>query len=410
MPKYSYKAKQGARKIIDGFVDAENIDQAIRKVINKGFTPIDVQQSLNEGVVKEHSRKNINKISFVNRVRLVDLALFTRQMSDLVDASVPILRALQIVSKQTKSRALKEVVQQMATSVNDGSAFSNALMKHTKVFSPLYINMVRTGEMGGQLTKVLERLACYYEKEVETRSKVQSSLAYPLFIFAVGVITIFVLLTFVIPRMTVMFDDFGQSLPLPTIILMNISAVFAKYWWLILCCLGLCGLYGIRWVQTPQGKSKFDHFVLKIPVLGNFLKTVEVGRFARTLGTLIESGIVITSALNAVSTTIENSALKDEVKMVASDVANGTSLKAALRHCSLFPEMAVNMISVGEETGHLEKGLYKIAEAYERQNEQNIKTLISLLGPLVLVVIVAFVGFVVIAMLLPILQMNLLVQ
>lgn len=409
MPKYAYKAKEGPDKIVDGFIESENMDKAVLKITQLGLTPIDVAQATEEELENRPKFKKTFLFSF-KRISLSDIVIFTRQMSDLIDASVPLLRALQITSKQTQNQQLKSLIDQMYYFVQDGGSFSGALAQHKTTFSSLYVNMVKTGEVGGKLEVVLTRLADYLEKEQDTRNKVRSSLAYPAFIMAVGVLTIFVLLSFVIPRLSVMFDDLDQALPLPTIVLVNLSGFFAQYWWAILGLLTAAGLYLKQLLNTDKGRLWFDNFKLKVPYLGNFIKIVEVGRLSRTLATLIESGVVITTALQSVWMTIDNVVLREEIKNVSEDVASGASLQKALQKCFFFPEVASNMISVGEETGRLDRGLYKIASTFERQSDQIVKTMISLLGPVVLVIIVSIVGFVVIAMLLPIFRMNLLIQ
>lgn len=410
MPTFKYKAKKGPDEITEGFVEAAHQHIAVNKVIQLGLTPIDV--ILSEVSTNKQASKSRMKpaVSLLKRISRNDISLFTRQISDLVDASVPILRSLQIVSRQTKNPHFKSRIDAMYNFVKDGGSFSLALAQHADIFSTLYINMVKTGEVGGQQEKVLTRLADFLEKEQESHSKIKSSLAYPALILAVGFLTIFVLLTFVIPRLSIMFDDLGQELPLPTIILMNVSWFFSKYWWLMISFFIVSGIYFKKWVNSPTGRVQFDQFKLKIPFFGHFTKIVEVSRFSRTLGTLVENGVAITTALNSVWAIIENRVLQEEVKQISQDVTNGSSLNEALRKGTFFPEMAMNMISVGEETGRLDRGLYKIADNLEREVDETVKTMISLLGPLVLVVIVTIVGFVVIAMLLPIFQMNLLIQ
>ena len=412
MQRFKYKAKEGPAKIVNGFVNAENADAAINKINQLGLMPIDVSVADNsqKNLKKNFSIPQIASLQFIKKVKFNDVVIFTRQISDLVDAAVSILRALQIISNQTKNQDFKKIILNMHTVVRDGGAFSDAMSKNKDIFSPLYINMVRSGEAGGNLSDVLNRLAVYLEKEQGTRGKIKASLAYPALILVVGFITIFVLLAFVIPRLSIMFDDLNQSLPLPTLILINVSNIFARIWWLILGLLAAGGFSFKKWVNTDGGRMRFDSFKLKVPFLGDFIKTVEVERFARTLAAQIETGVSITDALKSVTAVVGNRQLYNELKNISLDVANGESLKNTLGKSRLFPQMAANMIAVGEETGRLERGLYKVADTFERQIDQIVKTMISLLGPLVLVVIVSFVGFVVIAMLLPIFQMNLLIQ
>lgn len=409
MPQFTYKAKQGPAKIVHGTIEAESLDGAIGKIVRQGLTPLDVGSVNGESEKQPKSVKRI-PFSFSKRVSLNELVQFTRQMSDLVDASVPILRSLQIVAGQTQNPYFKNIIETIYAFVRDGGSFSDALAQYPAIFSPLFINMVKTGEVSGQLEIVLNRLADYMEKEHETRNQVQSSLAYPIFILVFGIITIFVLLTFIIPKLAVMFEDMDQALPLPTRILMNISAIFAQYWWIMAGVVLFGGFYFRQWVGTAQGRLKFDRMKLTVPFFGKFIQMVEVGRFARTLGTLLESGVVITTALKSVWATVQNTVIQEEVKKVAEEVESGSSLKNALKQCFFFPPIAVNMVAVGEETGHLERSLYKVAGTFERQSGETVKMILSLLGPVVLVLIVSLVGCVVIAMLLPIFQMNLLVQ
>ena len=412
MQRFEYRAKEGPARIIEGIIESESLDTAIQKIIRSGFTPIDI--FLSNGVAGKSGKNKQNTFSvgfsFFKKVSFKEVVVFTRQISDLVDASVSILRSLEIVCEQTKNQKFKDVILSMHLIVRDGGSFSQALAQNRDIFSSLYVGMVRTGEGSGKLSVALERLAIYSEKEQENRGKIKASLAYPSLIIIVGFITIFVLLAFVIPRLSMMFDDLNQALPLPTLLLINISAVFSKGWWLILGLLSCAVAFFRKWIHSEKGRLCFDRFVLKTPYLSEFIKIVEVEHFARTLATQIETGVSITAAFDSVLVIVSNCQLRNELQSVSLEVANGESLRGALMKTEFFPQMAADMISVGEETGRLEQGLYKVAETYSRQVEESTKTLISLLGPIVLIFIVTVVGFVVIAMLLPIFQMNLLIE
>ncbi len=405
MPQFQYSAKEGPHKVVHNVLSAESYDQAVKKIMQLGLVPLEITIAQKTEAPPKKSIL-ISPKAFFSRVRLVDLTTLTRQISDLIEASVPILRTLQLVSSQTQNPRLKQILEETTASVRDGLSFSSALSRYPEVFSPLYINMVKTGEVSGKLNLVMNRLADYLEKERETRGKVMASLAYPILIMSVGAVTIFVLLTFVIPRLSVMFEDFDQKLPLITILLVNISGVFAKFWWIMVVVFVGGGLYLNRYIHTTMGKEQWDRFLLSVPFLKDFLQTVEVGRFSRTLGTLVENGVPITLALNSVMHTVDNLVFKEEVKKIADEVTNGRSLRSSLKNSRFFPERVINMISVGEETGQLSKGLNKVAETFEREADQIVKTIVSLLGPIVLVIIVSIIGCVVIALLLPILQMN----
>ena len=225
--------------------------------------------------------------------------------------------------------------------VQNGDSLSGVMAQYPAVFPAYYVNMVKTGEVGGQLDKVLQRLADHLEKEHETRGKIRSSLAYPAFVLGVGILTVFVLLTFVIPRLSVMFEDLDQALPLPTLILMHLSGFFARYWWLLLGILVIIKIYWDQWTRSIQGRLWCDGFLLKIPLLGEFVRDAEIGRFARTLGTLLESGVPLTTALNAIHPTIGNLILRDEIKKVSKAVTEGQALKSALGQCSFSPRWSL---------------------------------------------------------------------
>ncbi len=409
MPKFSYKAKEGPGKLVTGMVEAENMDIAVKKVLDLGFSPIDIQpQKISDGPKEEAAHKPV--FTFRKSVRPSIIVLFTRQLSDLVDAAIPILRALQLAERQTRHAYFKTVLGQMHSFVRDGGSLSGALSQHPSIFPPLYINMVRAGEVSGQLGLVLNRLAGLLEKDQETQLRIRSSLAYPIFVLAVGVLSVFVLLTFVIPRLTVIFEDFNQQLPLPTVILMRTSDFFARFWWLIGVIAAVAFVYFRRWSLTEKAKIWIATKQLNTPILGDFILEVEVGRFSRTMGTLVESGVVIIDALHSVLPLLENEVLRQEMKEAIDEVTHGSSLAAALRKSPFFPEAAVNMIAVGEETGRLEKGLFKLADSLERQADATAKTMVSLVGPAFLVIVVGLIGAAVISMLLPIFKMNLIVQ
>jgi len=406
LPTFIYKAKQGPKQIINGVVEADDLNNAIHKITALGYSPIKVSPK-EEKLIKQGKPSKISSATSSMRVSLVHIAVFTRQMFDLVDANVPILRALRLVHKQTKQPVFKNIIAEMCGFVEHGGSFSDALTKHPQAFSRLYVNMVKAGEQSGNLGIVLDRLSDFIEKEQDVRVKVRAALFYPLLIMFVGSITIFVLMAFVIPRLTIMFDDLGQTLPLPTRILVGISSIFAKYWWLILG-MGVIGVLQFKNVKKiPKGKLWLDTMILKIPVLGNFIKDVEIARFSRTLGTLLESGVVIVTALGSVCEVLENEVLRQAISMAAGEVKKGGSLTKAMSACSFIPESTVNMMAVGEETGTFERGLYKLADSHERKSEAAVKMMTSLLEPILILCIGSIVGFIVIAMLLPLFQMNL---
>ena len=405
---FSYKAKQGPQEIINGTIEADNPDQAAAKILARGLTPLDIHAK--QQARSRHREPISVKIFFLQKASRLDVALFTRQMCDLISAGVTVLEALYIVERQIKKPLLKEKVQKIINTVKDGGSFSKGLGQHPQTFSPLYVNMVRSGEVAGNLDVVLERLADFMEKDYEIRSQVKSSLIYPSLIVVIGIMTVFVLFTWVIPKISLIFDDLNQSLPWPTVLLLGLSDFFVRFWWAILALIGLAGIYLKKFRDTVAGKLWLDNLSLKVPVFGAFLKDVQLGRFARTLATLLENGVDIMTALNSVVLVIDNEVLRQELQQMTGQVTNGASLTEAVRGRQHFPETVVSMVAVGERSGRPHEGLHKLAVYYERQTKNFVKQTTSLIEPLLILFIGTIVGFVVIAMLMPIFRMNMIIQ
>jgi len=406
--QFHYTAKKGPNDLVEGTLEADHRDQAVSRVTALGLIPVDISEVRASAPAKNAEAKARRPTRA--GVAFKDVVAFTRQMSDLTEAAVPILRSLQIVIKQTSRPELRNILSEIHDMVRDGMPLSQALMKYSRIFPSYYPQMINAGEAGGQLDVIFRRLADSLEKQQDMRLKVQSSLAYPLLILGVGLMTVFILVTFIIPKISVMFEDTGQALPLPTLILLKLSAWLSSFWWLILIATGFGIFSAARWINTEQGRRGCDEMILKIPAVGNFLKMAACAQFCRTLSTLIESGVPLNSALDAAARTVDNTLFRSQIDDLSRRITAGESLSAGLQRVSFFPEMLVNMIAVGEETGHLEKSLAKAADTYERQTDETMRAVISLLGPLVLVIVVGIVGCVVLALLLPILQMNLLIQ
>ncbi|NTV29630.1 MAG: type II secretion system F family protein [Candidatus Omnitrophica bacterium] len=409
-PEFKYRAKEGPDQLVEGVLEAPDSSQAVTELMRKGLTPLTIVEQQSGPSSSGIDRLNLQPTHSAIRVKKSDIVFFTRQMSDLLEASVPIFRALQLTAQKTSNAEFRQVIHQMGENIRNGASFSAELAGNSNLFSTYYVGMVKAGEMAGRLEAVLGRLAVTLEKEQEVLGKVRSSLAYPLFVLTIGCLTVFVLLSFVIPRFMVMFEDFGQSLPLPTLILMGLSNVLARFWWLFLLAGAGISIVWHKWCATESGRRQLDAFVLGLPVVGPYIQAVETGRFARILGTLIESGVALVPALDIARETVSNTVLKEQLSVVSSAVLHGMSLGNALQQVSFFPEMVSGMVFVGEETGRFEKGLYKVADLFEREAEQMTRTGVSLLGPLVLTAVIIVVGCIVIAVILPVMQMNQLIR
>jgi general secretion pathway protein F len=405
MPQFLYKAKKGPKDITSGIIEADTITEAVTRLNNAGKVPIDIKLYM-KIVLPANDNFEIPQV----KVPQTALFQFTRQLADLLDAGIPLARCMELLSRQRQFPQMVEVIGSMTVLLQQGGSLSIALAKYPMIFSPLYVHTVKAAETSGQLPLVLNRLAQFLESDMQMRSKVKSSLLYPVIIFLVGLLTLFVLLSFVLPRLTLMFDDFGAELPLATRIVVAISQFFEHFWWLL--AIAVTGLvYWVRsYVKTDQGKSFIDGISLKIPLLRPFIENTQLSRFSRTLGMLIESGVPIVTALESVTMVIDNSALQEEVRKMSFKVKSGMSLTQAIKTSSLFPEMAVDLIAVGQESGKLEKGLYKLAANCERASQEQSQAFVTILGPAVLVVVVSMVGFMIVAMLLPMFQMNMIIN
>ncbi|MFC1510609.1 type II secretion system F family protein [Candidatus Omnitrophota bacterium] len=407
MTVFSYKAKKGPGKVVHGTIEADTTEVAIRKIAELGLTPLDVKMS---GKRVEKSVLLSTEVMASFRVPKSEMVTFTRQISDFVDAGVPVLRALTVIKKRVRHSGFKAIVEKLCGVVSDGGMLSDALALFPRCFSPFYINIVRAGEISGNLDGALIQLADFLEKDYEARAQVKSSLIYPSLILIVGAVTIFVLFAWVIPRITVIFDDMGQALPLITKVLLGVSDFLAQFWWLVLLGCACVGIYLQRLYLTENGREWVDGLKLRMPLLGGFVRDVEVGRFARTLATLLENGVVIVAALESVRKVIGNVVLKVEVAKMVADVTAGASLVGAIKESALFSEADSAMIAVGEETGKLYTGLHKLASYHEAQAQRFMKMMTSMIEPALILGLGCVVGFVVIGMLMPIFRMNMMIQ
>ncbi len=405
MPRFFYKAKKGPTDVIEGHIEAETEYTAISKLSQLGYYPIKVEKEN-----AEFQAKGFYPSHFVGRVRLRDMAVFTHQLSDLLGSGLTLLNALNVLYEQTENRYLKSVIQDIMAEVRDGAPLSAALSKYPKVFSRLFTSMVHSGEVGGVLEEVLKRLSLFYEKEEEVKAKIQTAMAYPILVSFVGVLTIFVLLSFVVPKLTTIFAEFGQILPLPTRILVKTSDFFAEFWWLILAFSALFVFLLTRINKTKEGKLRFDKFIMNIPVVGEFIKKVEIGRLTKSLATLLDNGVPILQAIEVVSDTVSNEVLKRELERIGGQIRDGAPFSSAIRTSRHFPIFVMNMIAVGEEGGALEDALFKVGDSYERDSDRLVKIMTSLIEPLMILGMGAVVAFIVVAMLLPIFQINLMVR
>ena len=407
MATFSYKSRKGPQQLSSGLIEANTIAEAVSQLTRNGQIPIEVKPC-GKMILSDHHRDRSAGLDY--KISSLALFQFTRQLADLLEAGLPLARCMELLLRQRQFPVMLKIVDSIIVTLKQGGSLSAALAKYPQIFLPMYVHTVKAAESSGQLPLVLDRLAHFLEADIQMQSKVKSSLLYPVIILAIGFLTIFVLLSFVLPRLTMMFEDFDAELPFMTKMVVAASHVFEQFWWLMAALVG-----GVIWfmnkiLRTSNGKIWMDGIILKIPLLKPFIENAQLSRFARTLGMLLESGVPIVTALESVVLVIDNSILQEEVRRMAIKVKAGMSLTQAIKASVFFPEMAVDLIAVGQESGKLEKGLYKLAENCERKSREFSQSFTTILGPAVLVMVAGIVGFMIIAMLLPMFQMNMMIN
>jgi general secretion pathway protein F len=399
MPVFTYRAADRRGQTIDGVMEAADARAVIDRLRKEAYFPIKVST--------QGERASLFSLGGGTRVRHRDLLALTQMLATLFEAGLPLDRALSILEELAVTPRVKTIVTDLLHSVRGGSSLSEALAKHhPRPFSRLYINMVRAGEKGGVLEVSLRRLAEFLEARAAFNEAVVSALAYPLVITSVGAAAIIFLMTFVIPRFATIFNDLGQAIPLPTQILMAVSAALQSYWW-VGATLAMAGVLAWRmWTGTPQGRASWDQFVLRLPIVGPLAMKVETARFARTLGTMLKSGVPVLGAMAVVGDMMSNQAVGSAVGRLADGVKRGGTIATGMKEHTAFPPLAVHMVRVGEETGRLEEMLLKVADTFETDVRSELKRVLGLLEPAIIVGMGVLVAFIVVAMLLAIFSIN----
>ncbi len=407
MAEFSYEAKKGPKELVKGTFEAENQEAAIDKLYGMGYVPIRVfpvqQETSNKRPRAETSVRN-ERLGLFGNVRSRDLSIFIIQLASLLRSKVPLLEAMGILYEQTERTVFKKVIKDLRSEIRNGKSLSQAMSKYPGIFSPLFINMIESGEVAGVLDKTLTRLAEFRNKEEAMRARVSSALAYPIFVIAVGIVTVSVLFGFVIPRMGGLFNEMGKSLPLPTKILLSLSSQIKNYWYLGVIIIGLA-VFVFQHIRKDR-RIVFDRIKLKLPLLGDFFKKSTIAAFSRTFGLLLANGIPIFQAIKITIPTVDNEIFRTELILVHKKIIDGMSLEQSIKGSQWFPPFVVNMLSVGERSGSLEQSLGEIAGFYEREVDKITKIMTSLLEPAIILGTGLIVGFIVFAMLLPIFEIN----
>jgi general secretion pathway protein F len=406
MPVFEYSGLAADGKEIKGVRDADS-SRSLKAALRKEGILL---TQFAEQAAAEAARRGIDLTRYFGRVSVQDLSIFTRQLSTLLKAGIPLVDSLGALSDQVENPKLRLIVSQVKQFVNEGGSLADGLDKHKKVFGDLYINMIRAGESSGALDIVLQRLADFMESQARLRTKVLSALFYPLLMVVVGVVIVGMVFVFIIPKITKIFEDVKASLPIPTLVLIFISNAIKSYWWLLVIIAAAAVWLFRRWKRTPEGKVKWDAFVLRTVIFGNIIRMLAVARFSRTLSTLLKSGVPILGALDIVKNILGNTILVKAVEEARTSIKEGESIAGPLKRSGQFPPMVIHMIQTGEKSGQLEEMLGNVADAYDYQVETRLAVLVTLLEPLMILGMAGVVLMIVLSILLPILKINEFIQ
>lgn len=393
---YAYKVRDRQGKLVEGQLEADSSALVVNKLRQMGYTPVAIEQRDTGALQRE-----IRIPGLGDRVKVKDVAVFSRQFATMINAGLTLLRALSILSEQTENTALAGVVKQVRQDVEQGASLSQALARHPKVFSRLYVAMVRAGETGGVLDSVLLQLAGTLEKQVALRQKVRSAMTYPVAVFflVAGILT--AMLLFVVPMFEDLYSELGGTLPLPTRVLLGVSGV-AKRFAVPIFVLEGAGLWALRrWIATEEGRARFDALKLRLPIFGKVVRKTAITRFARTLAVLLRSGVPILESLEITAETVNNAVVSKAVRDTQVAVKRGEAVAKPLTEHPVFPPMVTQMMAVGEETGALDELLDKVGDFYDQEVEATVDALTSLLEPALIVLMGASVGAMVVALYLP---------
>jgi type IV pilus assembly protein PilC len=395
VPVYTWKGRTIGGEIQTGELTLDSQEEALSALRKRRIIISSVREK------KADMKMGLPK--FGGGVSTRDLAIFTRQFATMINAGLPLVQCLDILSKQTEQEAFRSVIAQVMRDVEAGTTLAEAMGKkeHSKVFDELFVNMVEAGEAGGILDNILQRLATYIEKAEALKRKIKGAMVYPAVVLSVAVLATSFMLIFIIPTFARMFTGFGAELPLPTKIVMGLSSFLRSYWWAMIGT-GIGIVVGLkRYYITEKGHLQIDTILLRVPVLGDVLRKGAVARFTRTLATLISSGVPILNGLEITARTAGNRVVQNAIMAARASIREGETIAAPLRQSTVFPQMVVQMISVGEETGALDDMLTRIADFYDDEVDTAVDSLTSLIEPIMIVVMGSIVGGMVIAMYLP---------
>ncbi|NUN14898.1 MAG: type II secretion system inner membrane protein GspF [Myxococcales bacterium] len=414
MAIYEYKGVDASGKQIKGVLDADS-PRILRLQLRKQgvyltqyveTTSTGKRETKRSNTMEAAGTREVEIRGAFQRIKLMEIAIVTRQMATLVRAGIPVVDSLNACVDQTDNPKLKKVLTQVKTSVNEGAALAGALGEHPKVFNDLYVNMVRAGESSGTLDIVFQRLADFQESQVKLRTKLVGALTYPFIMLLVAFAIVTLMMVFVVPKITEMFEEMGAQLPFVTRMLIGSSELFRTYWWIAAIGIFVFQWRFRKWSKTDNGRRFIDRAMLKLPVFGDLFRMVAVSRFAKTFGTLLASGVPLLTSLEIVKNVVNNVILADVIDSARTAIKEGAGIALPLQKSKEFPPMMTHMIAIGEKTGQLEEMLKNVSDAYETQVDSRVSQLTAVLEPIMIVGMGVGVAFLVFAILMPMLQMN----
>ncbi|MEE8460554.1 MAG: type II secretion system F family protein [Acidobacteriota bacterium] len=403
MAFFRYKAVTPDGKVVEGTLEASDQEAVLARLQEQGQLPIKVFSGEDTGGLLS---REIRLPWQRKKVPQKDLLIFTQELSTLVKAGLTLDRSLSVLSDLTENAYLAEVVGELLREIKGGKALSEALSTHPQVFPKVYVNMVRAGEVGGALDQILERLEEYLEGADELRSYLISSMIYPCILVVVAIGSIIIMMTVVIPQFADIFENAGAPVPLPMKVLLVLSGFLTGFWWLILLVIGGGAYWIYSRLKTEEGRLNWDRQLLKLPVVGSVLQKLEVSRFSRTLGTLLQSSVPLIQSINLVKEIVENQAIASTMESIKSGVKKGEGLTRPIRKAEIFPPFALHLLAVGEETGRLDDMLLQIADSYDRDLKRSLQRLVAMLEPAIILVMGLIIGVMVVSMLYSIFSIN----
>lgn len=399
MPTFKYRAQESNGKIQAGYIETADLESAAMALRERGYEILLLEE-------KKHEAPAKGGFSFLNRIKQKDLVVFARTLSVMFSASVPLVDSLRNLSRQAENPRFGGLLHDVANEVEGGAQFSDALEKYSDVFGDFFVNMIRSGETSGQLTEVLEYLADQMEKDYDLNSKIRGAMIYPAFIMSGLLVVAFIMMAFVVPKLTAILEEANVALPLSTRLLIIVANFFQNFWWLIIIMVVGAAAFFRFWITTPGGRYLWDRFKMSIPIFGNLYRRIYVVRFSRSLATLSKGGVDMVSSLEIVSGVMGNEVWKHLVFETIREVNDGNSIVAAMAREKYVPKIMVQMLGVGEESGKIEEVLGRLSSFFQREIDNLVGNLVSLIEPVVMILLGVGVGIMVSAILLPLYNLS----